>query len=408
MRTLFQQTLVATAALIFTASAYAGIGTASANDAHLAGDAADAFAYKDSWNPQQGPNGNTSGFLTPFSSYGTGSWSLLGKMDNGDKSETWGYLKFTYDDTAAACRRSRSGRNRSTGRTARPATASSGPGAGRRPAAARLQRSTPPHQVLEVVLRQDEERGADHRAVHRAHAADHDDQQDVGHHLEAERGLGADIAQPQRHQRAGQAATRAPGSWPRCGRPRCGSPAPRRGTRSRGSPAAPARRANSRGAAGTGTAAGSRRTPGSRSAACRRSSGPNTSFSISVKPGDSSFRHAEGLAVLAAGQVRQLRGQHRERGRHRQRDHRVEDGAHAQREQADHEGQHQRQQQREAEAERAAALQVGSSTEAAPGRCRRRRSRRTSCARRRRCRCSRAAGRRTPPARCRRRWWRPC
>jgi hypothetical protein len=100
MRTLLQQTLVAAATLIFTASAYAGIGTASANDAHLAGDAADAFAYKDSWNPQQGPNGNTSGFLTPFSSYGTGSWSLLGKMDNGDKSETWGYLKFTYDDTA--------------------------------------------------------------------------------------------------------------------------------------------------------------------------------------------------------------------------------------------------------------------------------------------------------------------
>jgi hypothetical protein len=99
MRTLLQQTLVAAATLIFTASAYAGIGTASANDAHLAGDAADAFAYKSGWNPQQGPNGNTSGFLTPFSSYGSGPWSLLSKMDNGDKSDTWGYLKFTFDDT---------------------------------------------------------------------------------------------------------------------------------------------------------------------------------------------------------------------------------------------------------------------------------------------------------------------
>ena len=37
------------------------------------------------------------------------------------------------------------------------------------------------HQVLQIVLREHEQRRADDRAVHRAHAADDDDQQDVDH-----------------------------------------------------------------------------------------------------------------------------------------------------------------------------------------------------------------------------------
>ena len=46
-------------------------------------------------------------------------------------------------------------------------------------------------------------RGADDRAVDRAHAADHHHQQDVQHDREAQRGVRSGIAQPQRIQDAG-------------------------------------------------------------------------------------------------------------------------------------------------------------------------------------------------------------
>ena len=52
------------------------------------------------------------------------------------------------------------------------------------------------HQVLQIGLGQDEQGRPDHRAIHRAHAADHDHQEDVEHDLEAERGVRPDIAQP--------------------------------------------------------------------------------------------------------------------------------------------------------------------------------------------------------------------
>ena len=60
------------------------------------------------------------------------------------------------------------------------------------------------HQLLQVVLRDDEQRGADHRAVHGAHAADHHHQQDVEHDGERQRGVGPRVAQPQRVEGAGQ------------------------------------------------------------------------------------------------------------------------------------------------------------------------------------------------------------
>ena len=47
------------------------------------------------------------------------------------------------------------------------------------------------------------------------------------------------------------------------------------------------------------------------------------------------FRHAEAAPVLAAGEPGELRGQHREGGGDRQRDHREEDRLHPQREQPD-------------------------------------------------------------------------
>ena len=48
------------------------------------------------------------------------------------------------------------------------------------------------------------------------------------------------------------------------------------------------------------------------------------------------FRHAEAASVLAAGQPRELRSQHREGGGDRQRDHGEKDRLDAQREQPDH------------------------------------------------------------------------
>jgi hypothetical protein len=98
MKTLMVKCAMAAASLLLAASAYAGIGTASANDANLDGSPADDFAYMDGWNPQAGPNGDTSGFAAAFSGSGVGAWSLLGKMP--DSPTTWmSTLKFTYSGT---------------------------------------------------------------------------------------------------------------------------------------------------------------------------------------------------------------------------------------------------------------------------------------------------------------------
>lgn len=65
-------------------SAFAGspsVGKATVFDATLAGDKADSFAFS-TVNPNQGPNGNTSGFSTtfaPFAASNASVWSLVGK-----------------------------------------------------------------------------------------------------------------------------------------------------------------------------------------------------------------------------------------------------------------------------------------------------------------------------------------
>jgi hypothetical protein len=93
---LMQKLSVAAVALALAGSASAAIGTASVNDVTLAGDPADAFAYAAGWNPHAGPNGDTSGFDAAFASYGTGTWSLLDKLDAGSGLQNTGVLTFTF------------------------------------------------------------------------------------------------------------------------------------------------------------------------------------------------------------------------------------------------------------------------------------------------------------------------
>jgi hypothetical protein len=115
------------------------------------------------------------------------------------------------------------------------------------------------------------------------------------------------------------------------------------------------------------------------------------------KLGDQQLGHLEGQAVLAAGDVRQLRGQRLERRRHGQRDHGKEDGPHPQRKQPHRQRQHSDSSQRPP-MPTASAAQVGPCAWW-PWQCRRRRCQRTWCAQSSRCRCSPAAGRSWPPAR---------
>ncbi|GAB2843082.1 hypothetical protein GCM10027277_08050 [Pseudoduganella ginsengisoli] len=94
---LIKKLSVAIAGLMLAGAASAAIGTASANDVTLAGSPADAFAYAAGWNPHAGPNGNTSGMDAPFASYGSGTWSLLDKLDSGSGLQNAGVLTFTFN-----------------------------------------------------------------------------------------------------------------------------------------------------------------------------------------------------------------------------------------------------------------------------------------------------------------------
>jgi hypothetical protein len=261
------------------------------------------------------------------------------------------------------------------------------------------------HQRLQVVLRQDEQRRADHRAVERAHAADDDDQQDVHHDGERERGLRPGVAQPERHQRAGQRRHHG-GKAVGQGAVHHGAVAERLG--------AEIVLADGLQHAAEGRIDDAQQEQEQRQ---RREEHQVVGDQLAVdgraenlgldqaEAGPQHLRHAEGAAVLAAGEVRQLRSEHREGGGHRQRDHGVEDRP----------SRAARRGRSPAPAPATAARAIVSPMNTAPqvgptcrarGRCRRRRCRRTWCGRRRRCRCSRAAGRRRPPARRRRRWWR--
>jgi hypothetical protein len=99
MTTLIQRLATAAAFCAFALNAHAAIGNASAADVTLDGQPADAFAYEAGWNPHAGPNGDTSGFGTTFDSSGTGSFSLLDKLDASDGFANTGVLTFTFDQT---------------------------------------------------------------------------------------------------------------------------------------------------------------------------------------------------------------------------------------------------------------------------------------------------------------------
>lgn len=96
MKSLSQKLTLAAASLLLATSASAAIGTASAADVTLDGSPADAFAYQAGWNPHAGPNGDTSGFGTTFDSFGTGSWTLLDRMDTTSGFSNTGTLNFSF------------------------------------------------------------------------------------------------------------------------------------------------------------------------------------------------------------------------------------------------------------------------------------------------------------------------
>jgi len=72
-------------------AALLGLGTSSTNDVTFVGAASDQCVIS-TVNPQQGPDGNTSGFDSIFGS----GWSLLGKVTSGNGSNTLDGVDFTW------------------------------------------------------------------------------------------------------------------------------------------------------------------------------------------------------------------------------------------------------------------------------------------------------------------------
>lgn len=102
MKNLTQKLAAAAAACLLATSAYADIGTASVNDVTLDGSPADAFAYEAGWNPHAGLNGDTSGFGTTFDPFGSGTWTLLDKMDTKTGFSNSGDLTFALTGTSGS------------------------------------------------------------------------------------------------------------------------------------------------------------------------------------------------------------------------------------------------------------------------------------------------------------------
>jgi len=94
------------ATLILAASAQAAggtdIGNTSVDDVTLNGQDSDAFVFASAWNPHAGPQGNTSGFGAAFDSYGSGSWSLVGKLDSGSGFSGSNGLDFSFSRNAGS------------------------------------------------------------------------------------------------------------------------------------------------------------------------------------------------------------------------------------------------------------------------------------------------------------------
>lgn len=92
---------LAASSMLLAASAFGAttIGNTSADDVTLSAQSADAFVFTPGWNPQAGLRGNTSGMGGAFNSYGSGDWTLLGKLD-GASGSAFGLnsaLNFSFD-----------------------------------------------------------------------------------------------------------------------------------------------------------------------------------------------------------------------------------------------------------------------------------------------------------------------
>jgi hypothetical protein len=101
MEAIAKKFALAASSMLLAASAFGAttIGNTSADDVTLDAQNADAFVFDAGWNPHSGPYGDTSGFGTTFDSFGTGTWSLLGKHEGGSGSgfSLTSSLEFIFD-----------------------------------------------------------------------------------------------------------------------------------------------------------------------------------------------------------------------------------------------------------------------------------------------------------------------
>lgn len=101
MEAIAKKFALAASSMLLAASAFGAttIGNTSADDVTLDAQNADAFVFDAGWNPNSGPYGDISGFGTTFDSYGTGTWSLLGKHEGGSGSgfSLTSSLEFIFD-----------------------------------------------------------------------------------------------------------------------------------------------------------------------------------------------------------------------------------------------------------------------------------------------------------------------
>jgi hypothetical protein len=98
MCTLARKLALAATSLVLAASALGAttIGNTSLDDVTLDGFDADAFVFTPGWDPHAGPGGDTSGFGSAFDSYGSGTWTLLDRLDMSAGFGNTGVLQFTF------------------------------------------------------------------------------------------------------------------------------------------------------------------------------------------------------------------------------------------------------------------------------------------------------------------------
>jgi hypothetical protein len=88
MESIAKKFALAASSMLLAASAFGAttIANTSADDVKLDAQASDAFVFTPAWNPQAGPNGDTSGFGAAFDGYSSGAWTLLGKNEGGSSA----------------------------------------------------------------------------------------------------------------------------------------------------------------------------------------------------------------------------------------------------------------------------------------------------------------------------------